>query len=181
MKIQALQNFLSSYQSEAVVLSYYGYISDRIFNDLSESLRGIIENEPRIGKKGRAVFSLFVEQTQNLIYYSADRLEMHDGTEAGRGGVFISINGEERIVSAISYVKKESVEHLRGKLEKVLTMSQEEIREAYRAQLMGDIEETSRGAGLGFLEIARHCSKPFEFVLEDAADGTYIFSFSATV
>ena len=181
MQLNALQEFLTKFKEQSIVLSYYGYISDRIFNDLSESLRGIIENDPRIGKKGRAIFSLFVEQTQNLIYYSADRLELSDGTEAGRGGIFISVSGEERIVSAISFVKSESVDHLRGKLENILTMTPEQVREAYRSQLMGDIEETSRGAGLGFLEIARQCSRPFEYSLEPGPEGSFVFSFSATV
>jgi hypothetical protein len=42
-------------------------------------------------------------------------------------------------------------------------MSLEEIKEAYRQTLRADTPDESKGAGLGFLTMARDASAPLEF------------------
>jgi hypothetical protein len=181
MNLSALGQLHAALSERDVVLSYFGYLSDSVFNDLSESVRGILANDPRIGKKGRAVFSLFVEEAQNVIFYSADRIEFEEGRDAGRGGIFVSVNETESVVGSVSLIRDERVPDLRAKLERVVRLSPEEVREAYQMQLVNDLEETSKGGGLGFYEIMRKASRPFEFDFTPAGDGMQLFTLSAAV
>ena len=49
-------------------------------------------------------------------------------------------------------------------------MNKEELRALYKEQLRAEPEEGSKGAGLGFMEIARRASKPIEFDFTDVDD-----------
>ncbi len=60
-------------------------------------------------------------------------------------------------------------------------MSKEELRALYKEQLRGDPEEGSKGAGLGFMEIARRASKPIEFDFIDFDDKHAFFTLKASV
>jgi hypothetical protein len=53
-------------------------------------------------------------------------------------------------------------------------MSKDELKALYKEQLRAEPEEGSKGAGLGFMEIARRASKPIEFDFADI-DSTYAF------
>ena len=53
-------------------------------------------------------------------------------------------------------------------------MNKEELRALHKEQLRAEPEEGSKGAGLGFMEIARRASKPIEFDFADV-DGDYAF------
>jgi hypothetical protein len=59
-------------------------------------------------------------------------------------------------------------------------MSKEELRALHKEQLRADPEEGSKGAGLGFMEIARRASKPIEFDFTDLGDYTF-FALKATI
>ena len=49
-------------------------------------------------------------------------------------------------------------------------MSKDELKALYKEQLRAEPEKGSKGAGLGFMEIARRASKPIEFDFTDVDD-----------
>jgi hypothetical protein len=52
---------------------------------------------------------------------------------------------------------------LREKLEPLRSMTLDEIKRAYQETLRAELPEGSKGAGLGFLTVARDASEPLEF------------------
>ena len=65
-------------------------------------------------------------------------------------------------------------------LSRIREMSKDELKALYKEQLRADPEEGSKGAGLGFMEIARRASKPIEFDFTDLGDYTF-FALKATI
>ncbi len=60
---------------------------------------------------------------------------------------------------------------IRSRLEQLHCMTMDEIRDAYKKALREETPEDSRGAGLGFLTMARDASAPLEFeFVQDAGD-----------
>ncbi len=55
-------------------------------------------------------------------------------------------------------------------------MSKDELKALYKEQLRAEPEEGSKGAGLGFMEIARRASKPIEFDFADVRQRPTRFS-----
>ena len=61
--------------------------------------------------------------------------------------------------------------HACDRLNALQSMSQEEIKAAYKTQLRSENEAGSKGAGLGFLTVARDASEPIEFHFDEQPDG----------
>ena len=60
-------------------------------------------------------------------------------------------------------------------------MNKDELKALYKEKLRADPEEGSKGAGLGFMEIARRATQPIEFdFVEVDADYTF-FALKATI
>jgi hypothetical protein len=85
------------------------------------------------------------------------------------------------VVFAGNLVERADVERLRAKLTRIRGMSKDELKALYKEQLRAAPEEGSKGAGLGFVEIARRASKPIEFDFAEI-DGTHaFFALKATI
>ena len=60
-------------------------------------------------------------------------------------------------------------------------MSRDELKSLYKEKLRAEPEQGSKGAGLGFIEVARRATKPIEFDFSDV-DGDYaFFAIKATI
>jgi uncharacterized protein DUF6272 len=61
-------------------------------------------------------------------------------------------------------------------------MSKDELRALYKEQLPAEPEQGSqKGAGLGFMEIARRATKPIEFDFTDVDRDHAFFALKATI
>ena len=69
----------------------------------------------------------------------------------------------------------------RARLSKIRDMSKDELKVLYKEQLRAEPEDGSKGAGLGFMEIARRASKPIEFDFPDFDSDYAFFALKATI
>ena len=134
----------------------------------------------------RSVFAVFVEQMQNIIRYSAELAAQSSAgdsplLEIRYGIVTIGQEGGEYVVHSGNLVAQKDVERLRTRLTKIRDMNKEELRALHKERLRAAPEEGSKGAGLGFMEIARRASKPIEFDFTDVDDDYAFFTLKATV
>lgn len=72
---------------------------------------------------------------------------------------------------------------LRGTLERVRTMTLDEIKRAYKETLRAEVPEGSKGAGLGILTMARDASAPLEYNFQpiDSDPVSTMFQLVATI
>ena len=85
------------------------------------------------------------------------------------------------MVCAGNLVERADVERLRAKLTRIRDMSKDELRALYKEQLRVAPEQGSKGAGLGFVEIARRASKPIEFDFAEFSGTLAFFALTATI
>ena len=85
------------------------------------------------------------------------------------------------MVFAGNLIQRSDVERLRVKLSRIRDMSKDELKVLYKEQLRAEPEEGSKGAGLGFMEIARRASKPIEFDFTDVDANHAFFALKATI
>jgi hypothetical protein len=97
------------------------------------------------------------------------------------GILTIGKEGSDYVVCAGNLVEKADVERLRAKLTRIRDMSKEELKAHYKEQLRAEPEEGSKGAGLGFMEIARRASKPLEFDFTEIDSKHAFFALKATI
>lgn len=170
---------------QRVIFYYVGYFSQNVVAAMADSVRLQLEMSGVNGPTRRKLFSSFIEMAQNIIHYSADSLtpSSQDNHELRHGSVCISEREGQYLLQCANPIDATVAEGLRERLQSLRSMTLEEIKRAYKESLRAETPEGSKGAGLGFLTVARDSREPLEFdfqPLEDHPD-TVVFNLKATI
>ncbi len=171
-----LFNFYKELRKDGIIFCFSGPTSQAIVEGVGEALKQKMQLEETGGKISRNLFSVFVEQMQNVIHYSAEGIPGSESQGEGlRYGIVIvgQENGKFYVLSG-NYVEKTSGDEIEEKLRAIQKMSKEDMKVYFKEQRRKEPEALSKGAGLGFIETARKASEPIEFVI-DQVDETYCF------
>nr|WP_175525964.1 SiaB family protein kinase [Paracidovorax konjaci] len=165
--------FFSVAREHQVIFYYVGYFSQHIVAAMADAVKLQLEVAGVAGPTRRKLFSSFIEMAQNIIHYSADALtpaSQADG-ELRHGSVCIRREADGRfLLLCANPIESGLADDLRSKLEQLRSMTLEEIKQAYRQTLREETPSGSKGAGMGFLTVARDASEPLEFDF-DASQG----------
>lgn len=168
-----------------VIFYYVGYFSQNIIAAMAEAVKLQLEVSGVDGPTRRKLFSSFVEMAQNIIHYSADALtpDSQQDRELRHGSVCISERDGQYLLLCANPVEAGVAETLRGKLEGLRSMTLDEIKKAYKQSLRADTPEGSKGAGMGFLTMARDASEPLDFTIQplEGRPDTRVFSLRAAI
>lgn len=180
------RGFFDVAQRHNVIFYYVGYFSQTIIASMAEAVKLQLEVAGVPGPTRRRLFSSFVEMAQNIVHYSADALTpagQNEG-ELRHGSVCIKKEGDGRfLLLCANAIDGPVMDVLRPKLDTLHGMTVEEIKQAYKATLRAEVPEGSKGAGMGFLTVARDASEPleFEFHQPDATQKSALFYLKATI
>ena len=185
MLYEEINQFLESARKRHIVFFYVGYFSHSVVTAISEVIRVRLENVGAAGSTRRKIFSSFVELSQNIMHYSSDALVPSDQIEnqIRCGSLCIGANNDGFFLLSANPVATENIEIIRKALEPLRSMTVDQIKEAYKKALREEAPESSKGAGLGFLTLARDASEPldFEFVQDPDNPNTTIFCIKAII
>jgi len=161
------QAFTEGKLCNGMLFYYSGYLSQNVIDAMGDSLRNRLQNQGTKGATSRKVFSTFIEMAQNILNYGVDADRAEGRAQYAHGGVAIGLVDERFFIFCGNLIEQTHVQRVRAKLEAIRTMSPEEIKQTYKQQLRNDEhedeDELSKGAGLGFLTVARDASEPIEF------------------
>ena len=165
MLAQYYRSFKRQLDEKGIVFSFSGYMSEGILYSLGEALRQKMTLEETNLTTIKKVFSVFVEQAQNIIRYSAEKVEGTVGRRIELSSGIVTIGTQEGrfFIVCANVVLNEDVERLRQRLEQLQGMAPDQIKAFYKEQLREAPEDGSRGATIGLIEIARRASAPIEF------------------
>ncbi|MBS4018884.1 SiaB family protein kinase [Azonexus hydrophilus] len=182
------KDFSASFElacQQRVIFYYVGYFSQNVVAAMADAVRLQLEMSGVNSSTRRKLFSSFVEMAQNIIHYSADSLTPsdQDNHEMRHGSVCICEKEGQYLLQCANPIDAAAAEGLRERLQSLRSMTLEEIKQACRASLRAETPEGSKGAGLGFLTVARDSSEPLEFDFQplEAHPGTVMFNLKATV
>lgn len=183
--IASFHRFQQLARERNVVFYYTGYFNQTMVGAMGEALRQRISDQAAGGIR-RRLFSIFVELAQNVVHYSAEMLSDRaaDDHEIRRGAIWIGEQDGRFFVVCANPVERRAVGRIREKLEPLRSMTLDQIKLQYREQLRSENQQGSKGAGLGFLTVARDASQPIEFDFVDeygADDPTTLFYLKAII
>lgn len=168
MSIDAINRFRATADAQQVLLHFSGELNGNVVATLSDTVRERLDDSAPDRRVARRVFSTFVEMAQNIVHY-ADRAE----ADAPRATLTVMRNEAQFSVVCSNRVRGEQIGRVRGRVEAVRAMTIDQVKAAYRAQLRNEEHEsedtTSRGAGLGFLTLAREASQPIDYSIVPVA------------
>lgn len=162
MNIQNAIDLRQSMQDSNVIMAYNGVVTDELMVSLADILRARILAMGDDQKRARTIFSVFMEQVQNLIWHNTSG-------ERSAGMIVISENAGEVTMICSNRVDSQKAEDLRKTLELIQASDKDTIRQMYREGMSRSNENEGPGAGLGLLQIARNSTHPITFGFEEVS------------
>ena len=135
-----------------VFISHMGDITSERINLILEEIEGRFAGF-KVRKK---VYNIIVEALQNLFHHSDEVPDDLVGTLGKRFGlIMITKRADKFILTAGNYIASEKVKFLTEKIEKINSLSGDELKEMYKFILNFQKLSAKGGGGLGLIDIAR--------------------------
>ena len=185
MLAKQMLDFRKSLYKEGVVFCYSGYMTEDVLLSIGTVIKQKLAADA-VGKKiARGVFSVFVEQVQNIIRYSIEEdaggQQEDKEIELRYGILMMGFNDDKYFVSCGNLVKLDNVDSLRTGLSHIQKLDREGLKALYKEILRGETPEGSKGAGAGFIVIAKRATNGFEFDFTDYDNEFAFFSLKAYI
>jgi len=180
--LSTLYDFYNELKQDGIIFCFSGPVSQSIVEGIGETLRHKMElDEAGMGASQR-VFAIFVEQMQNVLNYSAERLNLNEGErDLSHGVVIVGRQDQGFYVLSGNYVYKDISARLGDMLTRLRGMDKEALKAFFKEQRRKDPHESSKGAGLGLIDICRKASRPVEFHIKRVDDALDFFSLKAVI
>ncbi|HIJ80302.1 MAG TPA: hypothetical protein HPP76_01175 [Desulfuromonadales bacterium] len=169
-RLTDIQNVLAT---NGISICISGRFSQGLIEEMGDAVKQHMENEDKPKNEISKVFSIFVEQSQNIKNYVASKEKSNGGNRIASSAI-ISIGQESGsyFVWSGNILENSDVAPLLAKMEKVVAASKEELKKLYKEQMMSDVNPDQIGAGVGLIDIAKKASLPLEFSI-DTIDESY--------
>ena len=169
-----------------ISLVYSGPLWSEGIAGIAGTLKKHLEFDRITAETSQEVFSVFVEQMNNMLMYSAEKeqLKTADGNfiESPKGTFILGKKDNAYFVQTGNIMKNESVEFVKKKLDYLNTLDKKAVRQFYKEKMrLEDDNPESRGSGLGFIEIARRISSKIEYSFTPYDEGFTFFTLYVTI
>lgn len=156
-----LQRVLQDYR---VMITFSGRFTQEVIEELGDAVRKYVETEAASLKDTLNVFSVFIEQTQNIKNYCVRKAASQEKERISNSGVVaIGKSGTGYFVSSGNLVETQDVPSLVEKLDRIQVLDKLELKKLYKEQMKKEVAEDSSGAGLGLIDMARKASEPLRY------------------
>ena len=154
-------------QARKTLFCYSGPLSEDLLTSISNPVRHQLSETDSSDGVAKKVFGVFIEQAQNIIRYADTRSA---ATGDGVGTIAISLTDEGFLIEAVNTIDSEKSNALEKSLVDLSMKDATELRKMYKERLRSGPPEGSKGAGLGFIEMARRVQR-FEFEIAETEKG----------
>ena len=183
LMLENLYSFKTELNQRGIFFCFSGPISQDLLVEIGDTLKNKMKLEETNSSTVTKVFAMFVEQVQNIIHYSAEKIPLDEPeAELSSGIVVVGYENPHYYVLCGNLVDDQTVERLRNKLTALQNMNKDELKRYYKEQRKKKApDEDSKGAGLGFIELARKAVKPIEFDFQQVEANYYFFSLKTII
>ena len=168
----------NTFEAQGVMMCFNGPFSHSVIEQLGSALRQYLQSDEAPRDRVGDVFSVFIEQAQNIRNYTA-KVESDPADPypiAGSGTLAIGREGDVYIVVSGNPVEALDAESLRERLSELQTLDAAGLKARYKQVLRAPRDEDSGGAGLGFISMARTARSPIQFDLRELSENRYFFT-----
>lgn len=179
-KIFSMVEYLKAHE---MVFWYNGPVSQVLVVEIGDIIKKSID-EDSDKKVINRIFSILVEQMQNIIKYSVQKKSGKEGDDVfilSSGLIAVGIEGNDFSVISGNVICNEDKDRISQRLDLIIGMDREAQKEYYKAMRRKEPDPQSKGAGLGFIEMARKASKPLEYLFTPVDENHSFFSLKALV
>lgn len=181
MLAEDMYKFRDYLKETGIIFCYSGYMTEDILVGIGNAIKQKLTMDDEDTSTAKSVFSIFVEQVQNVIRYSAEKETGEDMTELRYGVLTVGRKDGKVFVTCGNIIKNPDRDRLEGHLLSIQKMDKKELKKLWKDTLRGDTPDGSKGAGVGFIDIARRSRQGFEFDFSDVDDTNSFFTLKAYI
>lgn len=175
MKPDEFLDYYRHIHDNRILVSFKGPLSQAILVELG----GFVKKQLTSNQDVKRIFSIFIEMTQNVLHHSAER--DHSAKPSGVGVIMLMEKESHYLVSSGNLVTHERSEVLKKKCNDINSLSDGELKKAYRIKLKTETLEQDKGAGVGLYEISRKSDGALEYLSLPFDHSHQFFILTATV
>ena len=148
-----LYSFKTELNRRGIFFCFSGPLSQELLVEIGDTLRNKMKQEEASSSTILKVFSVFVEQAQNIIHYSAERIppDSPDNPPLGSGIIVVGSEDQHYYVLCGNLIDHEAVATLRDQLTRLQQMNKDELKRYYKEQRKKDAQKVVRGQAWGLL------------------------------
>lgn len=169
-------------ESDKVLLSFKGDVT----SDLTASVLHIIEQRlidmqesPKLRKK---VYNVMVECLQNLYHHIDAAFDNNAKDPNKKTAIFmIGLNSRGYSITTGNYIETARVGSFSERLDRINSLSPEELKQFYKEVLSSDERSEKGGGGLGMIDIARKTGKKLNYDFKPVSDTLTFFSLNINI
>lgn len=171
-------------EKDNMIFVYNGPVTQEIIEGIGSSLQNHMQAKDASTMMSLKVFAVFVESMQNIMHYSYHKTsspEMNQEITMPAGIVAICHDGDNFYSLSGNLIEKTKQARISSALDKVCSMDKQQLKAYYKQQRKNGPDSESKGAGLGFIDMARKASKPIEYQFLNADDDSVFFVIKVTI
>jgi hypothetical protein len=181
MLADIMLDFRNQFQAQGITFCYSGFMTEDLLLGIGTTIKKKLEMSELDKKKCKTVFSVFVEQMQNVIRYSAERETHFDNTDMSYGIMAVGDVDGKVFVTCGNMVQAADAQHLKAGLDKIKSLDKDGLKALWKETLKGDTPEGSKGAGVGFIDIARRAEGGIEYGFVPVDATRFFFTIKAFI
>ena len=174
MNMIVLKNLIDE---EGIIFSYSGTVSQPILSSIAETIESELKNSDVDQKIIQNIFAIFTEQMHNIMSYSKERISKGNNRFESPGISVVGFDKERQkyFVESANIMESANKDHLIVLLDKINALNKDQLRAYYRVLRREGSGVHKRGAGLGFLEMAKKSSELLEYNITPLDSGRSFF------
>jgi len=181
-----IEQYNEMLEQNSISVIYSGPIWSDNIEGMAEMMRKRLDFDDVPYTASKAVFSIFVEQINNMMMYSADKevkiCEVNGKKEIAKGVFILGIQEESCFIQTGNLVTDYSADILRERIDYLNSLDKKQLRQYYKERLNAENNNPeSQGAGIGLIEVARRATYPIEYTLKPRGDNLQYFTMYLTV
>ncbi len=177
---RSLSSLRDFFTNERILICFNGPTSRTLIGEIGAALKEHIESTRDCMSSAMDVFSVYIEMSQNIRHYTANR--SYSDQEATATVVIAETGVDQYVVSAGNLIEVADGRCLMERVEALSRLDKVELKSLYKEQLRKPREDGAvTGAGLGLIDIARKSSEPLQASLDELGGGKAFFTLRATI
>jgi hypothetical protein len=160
-----LTNIQETLVSNHVLTCFSGRFSQGLIEEMGVAIKNHMESESCSKSVIYNVFSIYIEQTQNIKNYTSRKAGRPVSNKIANSSIVcIGTLDESYFVWSGNLIENSDVELLRNRLDSIAGRNKDELKQLYKGQLKKALNPGNQGAGIGLIDIARKASLPIEYL-----------------
>lgn len=163
-------------KEEEIVLSFKGAMTEDLLSAVFQLMEKNTENGNIDVKRIKKINNILVECLQNLYHHGEDFSGVKDQENAGSVMFLICKNNNRFRIVTGNHMPSGNVPLLKDKIEKVNSLTTEELKNYYRETLSSKEFSEKGGAGLGLIDLARKSGNKIDYRFDVVNESFSFFS-----